>query len=120
MMYEKIPNAPMECPHCGGPMVYSMSISDVLLKWKCPSCGYSTDRNLCSTCRYRGRPTYKSPCSECSDSDHWEEENETLQINRVQRMSLKELAQFLYRVNHSLEKALSVDDFEAWLSSNIE
>ena len=30
------------------------------------------DDKGCSNCMYSGRPTYKSPCSECRDNSQWE------------------------------------------------
>jgi len=30
------------------------------------------DDKGCSNCMYSGRPTYKSPCSECHDNSQWE------------------------------------------------
>lgn len=30
------------------------------------------DDKGCSSCMYSGRPTYKSPCSECRDNSQWE------------------------------------------------
>lgn len=32
----------------------------------------SNDDKGCSNCIYSGRPTYKSPCSECRDNSQWE------------------------------------------------
>lgn len=56
-------------------------------------------------------------CPKCEGS-RYIEMNE--QIDRVQNMSLQELAQFLYHVNHSLDKALNVQDMIDWLTSKVE
>lgn len=40
----------------------------------CPNCGAKMDNEeeSCATCAYGGRPSYKSPCSECTNMSKYE------------------------------------------------
>jgi len=49
----------------------------------------------CNTCKYAGRPTYKSPCSECKEFSKYEYENKKTNADRIRSMSDEELARWL-------------------------
>ena len=47
---------------------------------------------ICNTCKYAGRPTYKSPCSECKEFSKYEPENKKTNADRIRAMSDENLA----------------------------
>ena len=47
----------------------------------------------CNICKYAGRPTYKSPCSECKEFSKYEYENKKTNADRIRGMSDEELAE---------------------------
>lgn len=49
----------------------------------------------CNNCKYAGRPTYKSPCSECKEFDKYEYENKKTNADIIRSMSDDELARWL-------------------------
>ena len=53
----------------------------------------------CNICKYAGRPTYKSPCSECKEFSKYEYENKKTNADRIRAMSDEELAEFLTHIN---------------------
>ena len=70
----------------------------------CPNCGAkmmprATEGGLimptCNTCKYVGRPTYKSPCSECKEFSKYEYESKQTNADRIRAMNDEELAKFL-------------------------
>lgn len=48
--------------------------------------------DTCNICKYAGRPTYKSPCSECKEFSKYEYENKKTNADRIRAMSDEELA----------------------------
>ena len=53
----------------------------------------------CNICKYAGRPTYKSPCSECKEFSEYEYENKKTNADIIRSMSDEELAEFLTHIN---------------------
>ena len=53
----------------------------------------------CNICKYAGRPTYKSPCSECKEFSKYEYENKKTNADIIRAMSDEELAEFLTHIN---------------------
>lgn len=56
---------------------------------------------ICSDCDYAGRPSYKSPCSECdmtkgSPFCYYEHEEKPTRADRIRLMSYEELVEFLW------------------------
>lgn len=49
--------------------------------------------STCNICKYAGRPTYKSPCSECKDFSKYEYENKKTNADIIRSMSDEDLAQ---------------------------
>lgn len=49
----------------------------------------------CNICKYAGRPTYKSPCSECKEFSKYEYENKKTNADLIRSMSDEELAWYL-------------------------
>lgn len=47
----------------------------------------------CNICKYAGRPTYKSPCSECKEFSKYEYENKKTNADIIRSMSDEELAE---------------------------
>ena len=47
----------------------------------------------CNICKYAGRPTYKSPCSECKEFSKYEYENKKTNADRIRSMTDEELAE---------------------------
>ena len=52
----------------------------------------------CANCKYAGRPTYKSPCSECKDHSKHEPVEIRTNADRIRAMSDEELVKFLNRI----------------------
>ena len=46
----------------------------------------------CNICKYAGRPTYKSPCSECKEFSKYEYENKKTNADIIRSMSDEEIA----------------------------
>ena len=55
--------------------------------------------HTCNICKYAGRPTYKSPCSECKEFSKYEYENKKTNADIIRSMSDEELAEFLTHIN---------------------
>ena len=55
--------------------------------------------STCNICKYAGRPTYKSPCSECKEFSKYEYENKKTNADIIRAMSDEELAEFLTHIN---------------------
>ena len=51
--------------------------------------------STCNICKYAGRPTYKSPCSECKEFSKYEYENKKTNADLIRSMSDEELAWYL-------------------------
>ena len=49
--------------------------------------------HTCNICKYAGRPTYKSPCSECKELSKYEYENKKTNADIIRSMSDEELAE---------------------------
>ena len=49
----------------------------------------------CNICKYAGRPTYKSPCSECKEFIKYEYENKKTNADIIRSMSDEELANLI-------------------------
>ena len=49
----------------------------------------------CNICKYAGRPTYKSPCSECKEFSKYEYENKKTNADIIRAMSDEELVEVL-------------------------
>ena len=47
----------------------------------------------CNICKYAGRPTYKSPCSECKEFSKYEYEKKKTNADRIRAMSDEEQAE---------------------------
>lgn len=47
----------------------------------------------CNICKYAGRPTYKSPCSECKEFSKYEYENKKTNADVIRSMNDEELAE---------------------------
>ena len=47
----------------------------------------------CNICKYAGRPTYKSPCSECKEFSKYEYENKKTNADIIRSMSDEELSE---------------------------
>ena len=47
----------------------------------------------CNICKYAGRRTYKSPCSECKEFSKYEYENKKTNADRIRSMTDEELAE---------------------------
>ena len=52
----------------------------------------------CNICKYAGRPTYKSPCSECKEFSKYEYENKKTNADRIRAMSDEELVEFIKNI----------------------
>ena len=46
----------------------------------------------CNICKYAGRPTYKSPCSECKEFSKYECKNKKTNADIIRSMSDEEIA----------------------------
>ena len=55
--------------------------------------------HTCNICKYAGRPTYKSPCSECKEFSKYEYENKKTNADIIRSMNDEELAEFLTHIN---------------------
>ena len=55
----------------------------------------------CNICKYAGRPTYKSPCSECKEFSEYEYENKKTNADRIRAMSDEELADMLWKTGRN-------------------
>lgn len=55
----------------------------------------------CNICKYAGRPTYKSPCSECKDFSKYECKNKKTNADIIRSMSDDELAELLNQLGTS-------------------
>ena len=53
--------------------------------------------HTCNICKYAGRPTYKSPCSECKEFSKYEYENKKTNADRIRSMSDEELCNWLFQ-----------------------
>lgn len=54
--------------------------------------------HTCNICKYAGRPTYKSPCSECKEFSKYEYKNKKTNADRIRAMSDEELAAHLHDI----------------------
>ena len=54
----------------------------------------------CNICKYAGRPTYKSPCSECKEFSKYEYENKKTNADCIRAMTDEQLAMCLYEVGY--------------------
>lgn len=52
----------------------------------------------CNICKYSGRPTYKSPCSECKEFSKYEYENKKTNADIIRSMSDEELIEFIKNI----------------------
>ena len=52
----------------------------------------------CNICKYAGRPSYKSPCSECKGYSKYEYKQVQTNADRIRAMSDEELAAALLRM----------------------
>ena len=62
----------------------------------------------CSICKYAGRPTYKSPCSECKGFSKYEYEKLQTNAGRFRAMSDEDQQKFVRRF-------WEIEDFADWL-----
>ena len=76
----------------------------------------------CNICKYAGRPTYKSPCSECKEFSKYEYENKKTNADRIRSMSDEELADFLAYTWATSARAWQKDTGETlyWLQQPAE
>ena len=49
----------------------------------------------CNTCKYAGRPSYKSPCSECKEFSKYEHKSKITNADRIRSVSDEKLALFV-------------------------
>ena len=49
----------------------------------------------CNICKYAGRPTYKSPRSECKEFSKYEYENKKTNADRIRSLTDEQLARWL-------------------------
>ena len=54
--------------------------------------------HTCNICKYAGRPTYKSPCSECKEFSKYEYENKKTNADIIRSMSDEELIEFIKNI----------------------
>ena len=54
----------------------------------------------CNTCKYAGRPTYKSPCSECKEFSQYEYEDN--RANADAQLVEQAISHFSYGVSHDI------------------
>ena len=73
-------------------------------------CSYGEKRRdkACNICKYAGRPTYKSPCSECKEFSKYEYENKKTNADIIRSMSDEELADMLWETGRNY-RAICVD-----------
>ena len=57
--------------------------------------------STCNICKYAGRPTYKSPCSECKDFSEYEYKNKKTNADISRSMSDEELADMLWKTGRN-------------------
>lgn len=81
---------------------------------------------ICNDCDYAGRPSYKSPCSECDKTKGspfccWEHEEKPTNADRIRAMSDEELSVFLWEFDiHEVARDgyfLSKKKITEWLNS---
>ena len=61
----------------------------------------------CNICKYAGRPTYKSPCSECKEFSKYECENKKTNADRIRSMTDDELNELFNEIYNAGEKDAS-------------
>ena len=61
----------------------------------------------CNICKYAGRPTYKSPCSECKEFSKYEYENKKTNADRIRSMTDDELNELFNEIYNAGEKDAS-------------
>ena len=66
----------------------------------------------CNICKYAGRPTYKSPCSECKEFSKYEYENKKTNADIIRSMSDEELVGFIRVIYMSEECPLGTLECE--------
>ena len=79
----------------------------------------------CNICKYAGRPTYKSPCSECKGFSKYEYENKKTNADRIRAMSDFELAKEIENAQSGMEikNPKNIDYFDCileWLQQPYE
>ena len=76
----------------------------------------------CNICKYAGRPTYKSPCSECKEFSKYECENKKTNADIIRSMSDEELSYFLAYTWATSARAWKKDTGETlrWLKQRLE
>ena len=63
--------------------------------------------HTCNICKYAGRPTYKSPCSECKEFSKYEYENKKTNADRIRSMTDDELNELFNEIYNAGEKDAS-------------
>ena len=58
----------------------------------------------CNICKYAGRPTNKSPCSECKEFSKYEYENKKTNADIIRDMTDEELAELLANETYRIAK----------------
>ena len=84
----------------------------------------------CNICKYAGRPTYKSPCSECKEFSKYECENKKTNADIIRSMSDEELVEIFrhdlyeyvqYKVNWRSENDMTCTEYLIeWLKQSSE
>ena len=54
--------------------------------------------DTCNICKYAGRPTYKSPCSECKEFSKYKYENKKTNADRIRSMTDDELNELFHDI----------------------
>ena len=61
----------------------------------------------CNICKYAGRPTYKSPCSECKEFSKYEYENKKTNADIIRSMTDDELNELFNDIYNAGKKDAS-------------
>lgn len=69
--------------------------------------------HTCNICKYAGRPTYKSPCSECKEFSKYEYENKKTNADRIRSMSDEELAAWIASMTTVCECCAEINECES-------
>ena len=67
----------------------------------------------CNICKYAGRPTYKSPCSECKEFSKYEYENKKTNADIIRSMSDEELAAWIASMTTVCECCAEINECES-------
>ena len=67
----------------------------------------------CNICKYAGRPTYKSPCSECKEFSKYECKNKKTNADIIRSMSDEELSVWIASMTTVCECCAEINECES-------